>query len=119
MSDELFEEEILEDEDTQLSRRGLLVTGGLAAAGLTALGSPASRAFAAATASTIKVAVVTHGDTGSFWSVFKRGVDQAAKDQALVQVGEAQQKLGTVRLELDQTRRALDSLQLQGPPKKQ
>jgi len=46
-------------------------------------------------------------------------VDQAAKDQALVQVGEAQQKLGTVRLELDQTRRALDSLQLQGPPKKQ
>ena len=28
----------------------------------------------------IKVAVVTHGDTGSFWSVFKKGVDQAAKD---------------------------------------
>src|SRR5205814_6614024 len=27
-----------------------------------------------------KVAVVTHGDTGSFWSVFKKGVDQAAKD---------------------------------------
>jgi simple sugar transport system substrate-binding protein len=26
------------------------------------------------------VAVVTHGDTGSFWSVFKRGVDQAASD---------------------------------------
>jgi simple sugar transport system substrate-binding protein len=24
--------------------------------------------------------VVTHGDTGSFWSVFKKGVDQAAKD---------------------------------------
>jgi simple sugar transport system substrate-binding protein len=23
---------------------------------------------------------VTHGDTGSFWSVFKKGVDQAAKD---------------------------------------
>ncbi len=45
-------------------------------------------------------------------------VDQAAKDQALGQVGEAQQKLGSVRLELDQTRRALDTLQLQGPPKK-
>ena len=23
---------------------------------------------------------MTHGDTGSFWSVFKNGVDQAAKD---------------------------------------
>src|SRR3989442_9484798 len=38
-----------------------------------------SRAFAASEA-TIKVAVVTHGDTGSFWSVFKKGVDQAKKD---------------------------------------
>src|SRR5207244_7288767 len=64
---------------TQLSRRGLLVSGGLAAAGLTALGAPAA-AFGAAQAGKIKVAVVTHGDTGSFWSVFKKGVDQAAKD---------------------------------------
>jgi len=45
-------------------------------------------------------------------------VDQAAKDQALAQVGDAQQKLSAVRLELDQTRRALETLQLQGPPKK-
>jgi simple sugar transport system substrate-binding protein len=66
-------------EETQVTRRGLLVKGGLAAAGLTALGSPAA-AFAAANAGSIKVAVVTHGDTGSFWSVFKKGVDQAAKD---------------------------------------
>jgi simple sugar transport system substrate-binding protein len=66
------------DESPQISRRGLLVKGGLAAAGLSALGSPAA-AFAASKA-TIKVAVVTHGDTGSFWSVFKKGVDQAAKD---------------------------------------
>jgi simple sugar transport system substrate-binding protein len=66
------------DDSPQISRRGLLVKGGLAAAGLTALGSPAA-AFAASKA-TIKVAVVTHGDTGSFWSVFKKGVDQAAKD---------------------------------------
>src|SRR5438045_6186953 len=81
MSDEFLEGEILgEEEESQLTRRGLFVTGGLAAAGLTALGSPAGRAFAAATASAVKVAVVTHGDTGSFWSVFKRGVDQAAKD---------------------------------------
>src|SRR5213083_1066984 len=81
MSDEFLEEEVLgEEEESHLTRRGLFVTGGLAAAGLTALGSPAGRAFAAASASTIKVAVVTHGDTGSFWSVFKKGVDQAKKD---------------------------------------
>jgi simple sugar transport system substrate-binding protein len=66
-------------EGTQLSRRGLFVKGGLAAAGLTVLGSPAA-ALAASNAGSIKVAVVTHGDTGSFWSVFKKGVDQAAKD---------------------------------------
>src|SRR3954453_19778133 len=66
-------------EETQLSRRGLLVSGGLAVAGLGALGAPAA-AFGAAQAGKIKVAVVTHGDTGSFWSVFKKGVDQAAKD---------------------------------------
>jgi simple sugar transport system substrate-binding protein len=64
-----------------VSRRGLLVKGGVAAAGLTALGTPAA-AFGALQASKIKVAVVTHGDTGSFWSVFKRGVDQAKKDLA-------------------------------------
>jgi simple sugar transport system substrate-binding protein len=72
--------ELLDDELTQLTRRGLFVKGGAAAAGLTVLGSPAAAAFAAGTATTIKVAVVTHGDTGSFWSVFKKGVDQAQKD---------------------------------------
>jgi ABC-type sugar transport system substrate-binding protein len=77
MNDEVLE---TTDDETQLSRRGLLVKGGLAAAGLTALGSPAATAFAARSAGSIKIAVVTHGDTGSFWSVFKKGVDQAAKD---------------------------------------
>ncbi len=73
-------DEVLETiEETGLSRRGLLVKGGLAAAGLTALGGPTAAAFGA-TGATIKVAVVTHGDTGSFWSVFKKGVDQAARD---------------------------------------
>jgi simple sugar transport system substrate-binding protein len=73
-------DEVLETmEETRISRRSLLVKGGVATAGLTALGSPAA-AFAASSAGTIKVAVVTHGDTGSFWSVFKRGVDQATKD---------------------------------------
>ena len=62
----------------QVTRRGLLLKGGAAAAGLSVLGVP-SRAFAASEA-TIKVAVVTHGDTGSFWSVFKKGVDQAKND---------------------------------------
>ena len=81
MSDELMDGELIEEEDeAQLTRRGLFVTGGVAAAGLTALGSPVASAFAAAGASAIKVAVVTHGDTGAFWSVFKRGVDQAQKD---------------------------------------
>src|SRR5438067_534291 len=75
-----MEDDVLETiEETQVSRRGLLVRGGLAAAGPTALGAPAA-AFGAASTATIKVAVVTHGDTGSFWSVFKRGVDQAHKD---------------------------------------
>jgi simple sugar transport system substrate-binding protein len=72
-------EELLEDELNQLTRRGLFLKGGAAAAGLTVLGSPAA-ALGAASAGTIKVAVVTHGDTGQFWSVFKKGVDQAAKD---------------------------------------
>src|SRR5881398_1939511 len=80
MSDEFVELERLDDEEPQLTRRRLFVSGGLAAAGLTALGSPAGKAFAAAAASPIKIAVVTHGDTGSFWSVFKRGVDQAKSD---------------------------------------
>jgi simple sugar transport system substrate-binding protein len=71
--------ELLDDELTQLSRRALFLKGGAAAAGLTVLGSPAA-AFAAGSATTIKVYVVTHGDTGSFWSVFKKGVDQAQND---------------------------------------
>ena len=67
-------------EELEVSRRGLLVKGGLAAAGLSVLGGPTGAAFGAAHQGQIKVAVVTHGDTGSFWSVFKKGVDQAAKD---------------------------------------
>jgi simple sugar transport system substrate-binding protein len=74
-------DDVLEiDEELGLSRRGLLVKGGLAAAGLSVLGGPTSAAFGATGQSRVKVAVVTHGDTGSFWSVFKKGVDQAAKD---------------------------------------
>ena len=81
MQKERYEDEIEELEVSDFDRRGLLVRGGLAAAGATLLGSPAA-AFAASGSAkaTTKIAVVTHGDAGSFWSVFKRGVDQAAKD---------------------------------------
>jgi simple sugar transport system substrate-binding protein len=75
MSKELIDEEL-----NLLTRKGLFLKGGAAAAGLTVLGTPAAAAFAASSASSIKIAVVTHGDTGQFWSVFKKGVDQAAKD---------------------------------------
>jgi simple sugar transport system substrate-binding protein len=76
-----MDDDVLEiDEELALSRRGLLVTGGLAAAGLSVLGGPTAAAFGATGQGRLKVAVVTHGDTGSFWSVFKKGVDQAAKD---------------------------------------
>src|SRR5947207_15930524 len=73
--------EVPEEEENGLSRRDVLLKGGLVAAGASFLGSPAA-AFAArnSTEATIKVAVVTHGDTGQFWSVFKKGVDQANKD---------------------------------------
>jgi simple sugar transport system substrate-binding protein len=74
-------DDVLELEESQLSRRGLLVKGGLAAAGLGVLGGPTAAAFGATGATRgVKVAIVTHGDTGSFWSVFKKGVDQAARD---------------------------------------
>jgi simple sugar transport system substrate-binding protein len=74
-------DEVLETlDETQLTRRGLLVGGGVAAAGLTALGRPAAAFGAAEQARRIRVAVVTHGDTGAFWSVFKKGVDQAVRD---------------------------------------
>jgi len=51
-------------EELRLSRRSLLVKGGVAAAGLTAFGLPTSAAFGARAGSPIMVAVVTHGDTG-------------------------------------------------------
>jgi len=78
MNDDVFEK----SEEVRLSRRGLLVKGGLTAVGLAALGSPAAALGATrrSDAEKIRLAVVTHGDTGSFWSVFKKGVDQASND---------------------------------------
>src|SRR5262245_7881890 len=67
--------------EQKLTRRGLIVRGGLMTAGAAVLGGPAAAsAFGAANATSVKVGVVTHGDSGSFWSVFKKGVDQAASD---------------------------------------
>ena len=78
MTDELLDP----IEEAKFSRRSLLVRGGLTAAGLTALGAAPTVAFGAnrRATDTIRFAVVTHGDTGSFWSVFKKGVDQATSD---------------------------------------
>jgi len=74
--------ELLESE--RITRRGVLVKGGLLAAGATVLGGPVASAFGASSRAeaATKLAVVTHGDTGSFWSVFKKGVDQAHNDLA-------------------------------------
>ena len=47
--------------------------------------------------------------------VFAPVIDQATKDQAMAQVGQTQQKLASVREELDQTKKTLDAKQLQGP----
>jgi len=49
--------------------------------------------------------------------VYAPVIDQAAKDQALTVVGAEQQKLADIRKELEETRKDLEALQLQGPPK--
>ena len=86
MSNELFDEGIgldqieSPDELTQVTRRGLLVKGGLAAAGLTMLGSPAAALAGTRRAEAVNIAVVTHGQASDpFWSVVKNGVDAGAK----------------------------------------
>ena len=76
----MTEHSVLDELEQGLSRRDLMIKGGLFAAGATLLGGPTAAAFGATEAAKIKIAVVTHGDTGAFWSVFKRGVDQATKD---------------------------------------
>jgi hypothetical protein len=43
--------------------------------------------------------------------------DQNSKDQAQVRLGETQNSLMAVRTELEQTRKTLAAMQLQGPPK--
>ena len=50
--------------------------------------------------------------------VYATVTDPATQQRALAQVGQLQLQLSAVRKELDDTRKALDSMQLQGPPKK-
>jgi simple sugar transport system substrate-binding protein len=77
----MSEQETVEALEERFSRRGLVVKGGLLTAGAAFLGGPAAAtALGAAASTSVKVGVVTHGDTGSFWSVFKKGVDQARND---------------------------------------
>ena len=77
----MSEQDTIEAAGERFSRKSLVVKGGLLTAGAAFLGGPAAAtALGQATATKIKVGVVTHGDTGSFWSVFKKGVDQAAGD---------------------------------------
>jgi hypothetical protein len=45
--------------------------------------------------------------------------DQSAKDEAQTKIGAAQSKLNAVRADLDLTKKTLDELQAQGPPKQQ
>jgi hypothetical protein len=48
--------------------------------------------------------------------VFAPVSDQASRDQALANVGQAQNRLSAVRTELDQARKNLDEMNVQGPP---
>ena len=62
-----------------LSRRNLVVTGGLLAAGATILGSPLAAGIARA-ATGLRFAVITHGQVGgSFWVVAETGAKVAGK----------------------------------------
>ena len=86
MSDEeqVETEETIEDE-SGLSRRELLLTGGLVSAGAALLGSPAAalaaaRRGSAAEASSVRIAVITHGAGDAFWSVAKKGAQRAGTD---------------------------------------
>lgn len=45
-------------------------------------------------------------------------IDENTKNQIQTRIGETQSKLNAVRTELDQSKKALDAMTLQGPPKK-
>jgi len=49
--------------------------------------------------------------------VYALVIDQATKDQAVAQLGQVLQQLATARTNLEEARKTLDALVLQGPPK--
>ena len=50
--------------------------------------------------------------------VYAPVTDPATQERALAQLGQVQQQLAAVRKDLDEAKKMLDSMQLQGPPKK-
>ena len=77
-------DEAIEDE-SGLSRRELFLKGGLLGAGAAFLGSPVAALAAAgrgsaAEASSLRIAVITHGAGDAFWSVAKKGAQRAGRD---------------------------------------
>jgi simple sugar transport system substrate-binding protein len=81
-SDELDPSET-DDELMQVSRRELFVKGGLVAAGLGLLGSPAAVAATSRAArgpKSMKIAVITHGAGDTFWAVAHKGASAAGGD---------------------------------------
>jgi simple sugar transport system substrate-binding protein len=85
-----------EEQEDGLSRRDLVIKGGLVAAGATLLGSPvasAARLGPARGPKSLKIAVITHGQGDAFWSVAKKGAQAAGGDLGItVLYSESQNK---------------------------
>ncbi len=78
-------EQVETGQESGLSRRDLLVRGGLVTAGATLLGSPVAAASAAVRRGargpqSLKIAVITHGEGDAFWAVAKKGALAAGND---------------------------------------
>jgi len=71
--------EVEEEEVHGLSRRDLLVGGGLLVAGAGLMGAPAAAAATRRASATWNYAVITHGAGDLFWVVCHNGVNAAAK----------------------------------------
>jgi len=74
-----------EEEENGLSRRDVLIKGGLVAAGAAFLGSPVAAAEGAVRRSargpkSLKIAVITHGAGDTFWAVAHKGASAAGGD---------------------------------------
>jgi simple sugar transport system substrate-binding protein len=79
----MSEHDVLEDLEQGLSRRDLMVRGGLIAAGATLLGAPAASASVQRSArgpASLKIAVITHGAGDTFWAVAHKGASAAGSD---------------------------------------